>query len=498
MKFVSLLLLVFVSAFCSYAQQTTITVSVPVSKKTTSAMLFVPNEVETYRHAWSDWFWNIDTPLLAGKATFSFEVNTSVYMRLSVKGLPQATLFVMPGDHLSVIWQDTGSKKGYIVTGRGSNNNQDVKERLAFNTDLYEKDTLPGRILADLRAAYSKDSAALRSYFAKHRPSLSYVNARKADLAYFIPDVFCDYLGNHKFYLRDLPNYPTLKPVWDRALDSIMKRTTMTDYFALVSPHYTHFLTTYLLRYKEELWDQMSTDPEEFRKDWCYDEHDSGKALLADMENLLTEKIIKRSFNGSVKEFAYVHMMHEAVGEKEDNLVKIYNNFTANWPVSTYQPFLEPRLAPIREKFRRWYNEKMIIVPNSTSYKTFGELKQLVKGKTVLLDMWGTWCGPCRKELDQHSQALKDYFKGKGVVFLYVANYDLGNETRWKDLIPYYNLEGTHILASQELTADINKVTKMSGYPSYIIIKKDGSFELSQAGYPMNRAKLIKQIEAAL
>jgi thiol-disulfide isomerase/thioredoxin len=112
--------------------------------------------------------------------------------------------------------------------------------------------------------------------------------------------------------------------------------------------------------------------------------------------------------------------------------------------------------------------------------------------------MWGTWCGPCRKEINEHSQALKDYFKGKEVVFLYVANFDLVNEPKWKALIPYYNLEGTHLLASQELTQNINEVTKMKGYPSYIIIKKDGNFELSKAGYPMDRDKLIKQIEAAL
>ena len=112
--------------------------------------------------------------------------------------------------------------------------------------------------------------------------------------------------------------------------------------------------------------------------------------------------------------------------------------------------------------------------------------------------MWGTWCGPCRSELLQNSDSIKHYFNNKGLDYLYIANHDIGKDDKWKELISYYNLTGTHILASANLTKDIMTKVKGTGFPTYVIIKKDGTFELSEAGYPMKREVLVKQLEKVL
>ncbi|HEX4372477.1 MAG TPA: hypothetical protein VHZ50_04135 [Puia sp.] len=110
----------------------------------------------------------------------------------------------------------------------------------------------------------------------------------------------------------------------------------------------------------------------------------------------------------------------------------------------------------------------------------------------------GTWCGPCRESLLENSDSIKTHFQNKGLDYLYVANHDESNPAKWKKLIPYYNLSGTNILASKTLTEDIMQKVKGEGYPTYLIIKRDGSFELSKAGAPMNRNVLYKQLEDAL
>ncbi len=112
--------------------------------------------------------------------------------------------------------------------------------------------------------------------------------------------------------------------------------------------------------------------------------------------------------------------------------------------------------------------------------------------------MWGTWCGPCRNEIHDNGPAIKAYFKGKGLDYLYIANRDLDHEAEWKNLIAYFDMKGTHILANSNLSKDIMTKVKGDGYPTYVIIKKDGTWELSKAGYPMDRNKLIKQLEEAL
>jgi thiol-disulfide isomerase/thioredoxin len=132
------------------------------------------------------------------------------------------------------------------------------------------------------------------------------------------------------------------------------------------------------------------------------------------------------------------------------------------------------------------------------SIKTFKQLLSVFKGQTVLLDMWGTWCSPCRKEIYNNSAALKKHFAGKDVRFLYVANHDLDKDKAWKELIAFYQLNGYHLLATTSMTYDIMKQIRSQEYPTYVVIDKYGNFEKSRAGYPMKRDVLIKQIEEAL
>lgn len=111
--------------------------------------------------------------------------------------------------------------------------------------------------------------------------------------------------------------------------------------------------------------------------------------------------------------------------------------------------------------------------------------------------MWGTWCGPCREEIEKNAKKLREHFKRKNVTFLYIANLDNGREKEWKKQIAYFQIEGLHILANPRLTADIMGKVKATGYPTYIIVKKDGSYEQTATKYPVNLNEMEKEIEAA-
>jgi len=52
-----------------------------------------------------------------------------------------------------------------------------------------------------------------------------------------------------------------------------------------------------------------------------------------------------------------------------------------------------------------------------------------LRGKTVVLNFWASWCGPCKREAPALEQLWRDY-RGKGVVVLGVDSGDAASDAR--------------------------------------------------------------------
>ena len=53
------------------------------------------------------------------------------------------------------------------------------------------------------------------------------------------------------------------------------------------------------------------------------------------------------------------------------------------------------------------------------------------KGKTVILDFWATWCGPCQKAMPHYEEIHRKY-GSKGVVIFGVCGFDTrANYDKW-------------------------------------------------------------------
>ena len=97
------------------------------------------------------------------------------------------------------------------------------------------------------------------------------------------------------------------------------------------------------------------------------------------------------------------------------------------------------------------------------------------KGKIILLDVWGTWCVPCKmalKDSQKEFEALKDY----NIQYLYLANRS--PEQAWKNVINEYNVTGDNV-AHYNLPADqqsaVENFLKVHSFPSYRLIDADGN-----------------------
>lgn len=409
------------------------------------------------------------------------------------------SLFLSPGD--SLIFK-ADSTQTVEVTGRGAQNNQPLlgSAHLDFEDQLFAGDTLPDRILPAINLSARRYDSLFQVYKQRFHPTEDFVRIYTKDLAYFKAAGYFGFKENNKYKIQDA--FYRNHAQWQRAQDSLFAQINLDDPSALGAHNYTRLLANYLLRTKEALWREATDSPAVFCREWYDTTVTAGMAMFqADVQNLLKEKIIHHYFkNPAVVAYLYAAVIEDALAESNpDNLVEIYDRFKQSFPQDPYVSTFEPYIRSIKERETGQLNSAIVFAPDSgVALHSMEDLLALVKGKTVLLDMWGTWCSPCREEIQQNSQAIRDHFKGKGLDYLYVANFDQGNAQKWKKLIGYFNMEGTHVLAGQGLTKDILKKVKGTGFPSYVVIKRDGTYALSKAGYPMDRDVLIKQLEDAL
>lgn len=119
-------------------------------------------------------------------------------------------------------------------------------------------------------------------------------------------------------------------------------------------------------------------------------------------------------------------------------------------------------------------------VPQTTDEELFIEMLKPFKGKVILVDIWATWCGPCRMA-NKEMEPLKAKFADKDVVFLYLAGEDSPQDT-WQNMIP--DLKGQHYRLNKNQWNYLRKTLNAKGVPTYIIINKEGNQSYHSVGFP--------------
>ncbi|MFD2909295.1 thioredoxin-like domain-containing protein [Flavobacterium ardleyense] len=121
---------------------------------------------------------------------------------------------------------------------------------------------------------------------------------------------------------------------------------------------------------------------------------------------------------------------------------------------------------------------------------TFAEILKKNEGKTIVIDVWASWCSDCIKGMSKVNELQEKY---PDATFLFISldkTYDA-----WLVGIEKHEVKGEHYLVSDGMKGVFGKSINLTWIPRYMVVDKTGKIAL----YNVTEAdddKLIKTLDS--
>jgi len=117
-------------------------------------------------------------------------------------------------------------------------------------------------------------------------------------------------------------------------------------------------------------------------------------------------------------------------------------------------------------------------------------------GSYVYVDVWATWCGPCKYEIPFLIQLETDYHDAN-IVFMSVST-DLEDKRKvWRDMINDKKMGGVQLISTDGWKSQILKDYAINGIPRFMLFDANGNVISTDAPRPSSE-KIRKLLDANL
>ncbi|MGZ5436359.1 MAG: redoxin domain-containing protein [Pyrinomonadaceae bacterium] len=100
-----------------------------------------------------------------------------------------------------------------------------------------------------------------------------------------------------------------------------------------------------------------------------------------------------------------------------------------------------------------------------------------LKGKVVLLDFWGTWCGPCVASVPALRNLNKKFVKSEKFVMLGISSD--GDEDKWSNFIVKQEMVWPQFLDRERA---VQRAFRVNKFPTYIVLDHEGVIRFRTSG----------------
>lgn len=107
---------------------------------------------------------------------------------------------------------------------------------------------------------------------------------------------------------------------------------------------------------------------------------------------------------------------------------------------------------------------------------SFQDILKRHDSKTVLIEVWASWCGDCVKNMPNLKKLQAN---NPSVDYLFLSMDKTAD--KWKEGIEKHDLKGDHFMANDGMKGIFGKALDIDWIPRYIILNKSGEIVLLRA-----------------
>ncbi|MDR0660634.1 MAG: TlpA family protein disulfide reductase [Prevotellaceae bacterium] len=188
-------------------------------------------------------------------------------------------------------------------------------------------------------------------------------------------------------------------------------------------------------------------------------------------------------------------MLHFEFKVNEFGLDKMYIYLRHSYPESEYLQQITKKFKPKNMPNIKEEGSAISFISKEVSSLSALSAVPSLKGKYLFVDLWATWCIPCREEFGKKEALHKISQPYKNVERVYISIDDDSRAEQWKNDIDEWRLCGYNIRANNRLVADIKEKVYSSEHisiPRYLLISPSG--EILDGNLPrLSQSKLLEQ-----
>ncbi|WP_440122699.1 TlpA family protein disulfide reductase [Tenacibaculum sp. Ill] len=388
--------------------------------------------------------------------TFSDTIfNTNGYYKFS-DGKESSSMFLKDGYDLRLNMDAKEFDESIIYNGKGS----DVNNFIAQKFLIKEKTGTTPELYSLNEEAYLAKMDEQKNTLEKSLANLppDFVEQEKANIKYEYIDHVIKYQPAHGYFTKN-KNFKV-----SESFPNVLKGLDLNN-----EEHYKLFNT-----YKGIVGYNFSTSARE----------------KSEKENISFEtaalQLIKESKSKVISNNLLANLSRQ-VSVSNPNAEELYNGIIELSTDETLKEQLTKQFNKIQKLTKGKISPIFVDYENNTGGAT--SLTDL-KGKYVYIDIWATWCQPCKAEIPFLKEVEKKYHD-KNIEFVSISIDTEKDHDAWKQMIRDKQLTGVQLMADNNWNSKFITEYGVQGIPHFILIDPSGKIVSSYAPRPSDK-KLIE------